>query len=191
MIDSPSNRELDRLALQADAAAGRAALQTVYDFLGRFVVYPSEYARVAHALWILHTHLIDRMDTTPRIAFLSPEPASGKSRALETTELLVPMPVMAVNMSPAYIFRKVGAQEGATILFDEIDTVFGAKAKDNKEIRALLNAGHRRGAVAGRCVVHGKTVTTEEISAYAAVAVAGFSRARHPYGRAAWSTRNH
>jgi hypothetical protein len=82
-------------------------------------------------------------------------------------------PVIAVNMSPAYIFRKVGAEEGATILFDEIDTVFGPKAKDNEEIRALLNAGHRRGAVAGRCVAQGQKVVTEEISAYAAVALAG------------------
>src|SRR5262249_37214054 len=46
-------------------------------------------------------------------------------------------------------------------------------AKDNEEIRALLNAGHRKGAVAGRCVAHGKTVTTEEIPAYAALAVSG------------------
>jgi Protein of unknown function (DUF3631) len=60
-----------------------------------------------------------------------------------------------------------------TILFDEIDTIFGPKAKENEEIRGLLNAGHRKGAVAGRCVVRGKTVTTEEISAYCAVALAG------------------
>ena len=129
--------------------------------------------RVAHALWIIHTHLMDRWDSTPRLAFLSPEPASGKSRALEVTELLVPNPVSAVNVSPAYLFRKVGCEEGVTILFDEIDTVFGPKAKENEEIRGLLNAGHRRGAVAGRCVVHGKTVMTEEIPAYAPVALAG------------------
>jgi hypothetical protein len=60
-----------------------------------------------------------------------------------------------------------------TILFDEIDTVFGPKAKENEEIRGLLNAGHRRGAVAGRCVVKGKIVETEEIPAYCAVALAG------------------
>jgi hypothetical protein len=48
-------------------------------------------------------------------------------------------------------------------LYDEIDTVFGPKAKDNEEIRGLLNAGHRKCAVAGRCVVRGKTVETEEI----------------------------
>src|SRR5262249_52187480 len=51
--------------------------------------------------------------------------------------------------------------------------VFGPKAKENEELRGLLNAGHRRGAVAGRCVMRGKAVTTEEIPAYAAVALAG------------------
>jgi hypothetical protein len=86
---------------------------------------------------------------------------------------LVPNPVLAVNMTPAYLFRKIGSEEGATILYDEIDTVFGPKAKDNEEIRGLLNAGHRRGATAGRCVVKGKAIETEEIPAYAAVALAG------------------
>lgn len=146
----------------------------VYAFLGRFVAYPSDHARVAHTLWVLHTHLMDAWESTPRIAFLSPEPGSGKTRAVEVTELLVPNPVEAVNVSPAYLFRKVGDDDAKpTILFDEIDTVFGPKARENEEIRGLLNAGHRRGAVAGRCVVRGKLVTTEEIPAYCAVALAG------------------
>jgi hypothetical protein len=117
---------------------------------------------------------MDAWESTPRLAFLSPEPGSGKTRALEATELLVPRPVEAVNVTPSYLFRKVAAEEGRpTILFDEIDTVFGPKAKDNEEIRGLLNAGHRQGAVAGRCVVRGKIVETEEIPAYCAVALAG------------------
>lgn len=153
---------------------GDVLLDELDTFLARFVIYPSEHARIAHVLWIVHTHLMDRWESTPRLAFLSPEPASGKTRALEITELLVPSPVSAVNVSPAYLFRKVGTDEGnVTILFDEIDTVLGPKAKENEEIRGLLNAGHRRGAVAGRCVVRGKTVETEEIPAYAAVALAG------------------
>jgi hypothetical protein len=162
-------------AWQRSAAADRpAALDDVHAFLGRFVAYPSSDAHAAHTLWIAHTHLMYSWESTPRIAFLSPEPGSGKTRALEVTELLVPRPVEAVNVTPAYLFRKVGAPEGRpTILFDEIDTVFGPKAKDNEEIRGLLNAGHRRGAVAGRCVVRGKVVETEEIPAYCAVAMAG------------------
>src|SRR6516165_2279717 len=149
-------------------------LTNVYNFLARFVCYPSEHAHVAHVLWIAHAHLMDAWESTLRLAFLSPEPASGKTRALEITELLVPNAVQAINVTPAYLFRKVGDDNAKpTILYDEIDTVFGPKAKENEEIRGLLNAGHRRGAVAGRCVVEGKVVRTEEISAYCAVALAG------------------
>jgi len=150
-------------------------LADVHSYLGRFVAYPSDHAHVAHTLWIAHAHLMAAWESTPRIAFLSPEPGSGKTRALEVTERTVPRPVEAVNVTPAYLFRKVGNAAGApTILFDEIDTVFGPRAKrDNEEIRGLLNAGHRRGAVPGRCVVKGKIIEAEEIPAYCAVALAG------------------
>ncbi len=153
---------------------GATLIDDVRRFLARFVIYPSSHAHVAHVLWIAHTHLMDAWESTPRLAFLSPEPASGKTRSMEVTELLVPDPVAAVNVTPAYLFRKVGGADGPpTILFDEIDTVFGAKAKEHEELRALLNSGHRRGAVAGRCVVRGATVATEEISSFSAVALAG------------------
>lgn len=149
-------------------------LGQVHAFLGRFVAYPSAHAQVAHVLWIAHTHAMKAWDSTPRIAFLSPEPGSGKTRALEVSELLVPRPIEAVNATPAYLFRKVSDEAGApTILYDEIDTLFGPKAKDNEDVRGMLNAGHRRGAVAGRCVVRGKVVETEELPAYCAVALAG------------------
>jgi hypothetical protein len=119
---------------------------------------------------------MDAWESTPRLAALSPEPKSGKTRLLEVTELLVPRPVHAVNTTPAYLFRKVADEAGSpTILYDEIDTVFGPKAKDNEDIRGLLNAGHRRGAVAGRCVVKGRVIETEELPAYCAVALAGLN----------------
>ena len=153
---------------------GAAILDDVFDYLRRFVAYPSMHAQAAHTLWIAHTHFMDVWDTTPRIAFLSPEPGSGKSRALEVTELLVPNPVIAVNATPAYLFRKIGQEDGRpTVLFDEIDTVFGPKARDNEETRGLLNAGYRKHSVAGRCTVRGKEVFTEELPAYCAVAMAG------------------
>ncbi len=153
---------------------GAAVLDSVHAFLGRFVAYPSKEARVAHTLWIAHTHLMAAWESTPRIAFLSPEPGSGKTRALEISETLVPRPVESVNATPAYLFRKVSDPDGTpTILYDEIDTLFGPKAKDNEEIRGMLNAGHRRGAKAGRCVVRGNIIETEELPAYCAVALAG------------------
>lgn len=168
--------QLDAEVIEFDAKrrSGAWVLNQVENYLGRFVAYPSDHARVAHTLWIAHTHLMDCWESTPRIAFLSPERGSGKTRALEITEALTPNPVHAVNVSPAYLFRKVGDEGGRpTILYDEVDTLFGSKVQDTGEIRGLLNAGHRRGAVAGRCVVIGKKVTTEEIPAYCAVALAG------------------
>jgi hypothetical protein len=168
-----TNAELDELAVASDTQQGQRMLTDVCAFLRRFISYPSEHALTAHALWCVHAHLMDQWDTTPRLAFLSAEPSSGKTRALEVTELLVPNPIAAVNVTPAYLFRKVGGDEPITLLYDEIDTVFGPKARDNEELRGLLNAGHRRGAIAGRCVVRGKSVETEEIPAYAAVAMAG------------------
>lgn len=153
---------------------GAELLNTLRAFLENFIAYPTRSALVAHVLWIAHTWLMECWESTPRIAFLSPEPGSGKSRALEVTEPLVPRAVMSVNTTSAYLFRKVSSADGApTILYDEIDTVFGPKAKENEDIRGLINAGHRKGATAGRCVVRGRTVDTEELPAYCAVALAG------------------
>ena len=84
--------EIDQMVADAGidpAAAIDHPLDEVEAFLMRFVAYPSEAARVAHVLWIGHAHLMECWESTPRIAFLSPEPGSGKSRALEASELLV------------------------------------------------------------------------------------------------------
>ncbi len=171
--DRPGSARSADSVRPASAAAG-LALDAVHRNLGRFVAWPSEHARVATSLWIAHTYLIDEFDSTPRLAFLSPEPGSGKTRALEVVGSMVRRPMHAVNCSPAALFRSVSDLEHRpTILFDEIDTVFGPKARDNEELRAFLNAGHRRSGVAYRCVGLGTAQRVMEFPAYAAVAVAG------------------
>lgn len=151
---------------------GAALLNEVETFHQRFNIFPMEAAYVAVVLWDAHAHLLDCFDSTPRLAFLSPEPGSGKSRGLEIVETLVPQPMVAVNASAAALFRAVSGPDGRpTILFDEIDTVFGPKAGDNEELRGFLNAGHRRTGVTYRCVGDSQTVTP--FPSYTAVAVAG------------------
>ncbi|MDI5968632.1 DUF3631 domain-containing protein [Streptomyces sp. SL13] len=154
---------------------GADLLNEVEAFHRRFNVFPSPAAYVAVALWNAHAHLLDAFESTPRLAFLSPEPGSGKTRGLEICGTLVPSPMVAVNASPAALFRAVSGMETGrpTILFDEIDTVFGPKAKDNEELRGLLNAGHRRTGVSYRCVGDGGQQTVQAFPSYAAVAVAG------------------
>ena len=149
-------------------------LDLVESYVGRFVAYPSEHALVAHVLWIAHAHSIECFDTTPRLAFMSAEKESGKTRALEVTALLVPDPILSISASPAVIVRLVSAGK-PTILYDEIDAVFGnAKAQDaNGDLCAILNGGYRRGASVYRCTTNGKKVEPEVLDAFAPVAVAG------------------
>ncbi len=46
------------------------------------------------------------------------------------------------------MFRAVGGEDTPTptLLFDEIDAIFGKKARDREDLRGMLNAGYRRGA---------------------------------------------
>ena len=128
------------------------ALDLVENYLRRFIIYPSEHALVAHALWIAHAHLMDCWDTSPRMAFMSPEKESGKTRALEVTSLLVPDHILSFNMSSASVIRLV-AEKRRTVLFDEIDGLFGSAMKQemNGDLCGFMNAGYRRGARAYRC----------------------------------------
>lgn len=156
------------------AIDGAALLDEVEAFHRRFNIFPTEAAYVAVAIWDAHAHLIDCFETTPRIAFLSPEPGSGKSRALEIVELLTPRPVATVSASANALYRLVDSAEGLpTVLFDEVDTIFGPKAGADEALRGFLNAGYRRIGGALRCVGDGSNQNAQIFGSYCAVAMAG------------------
>jgi hypothetical protein len=158
---------------EPDVIDGAGLLDDVRQFLARFVAFPSEDALTAVALWCAHTHLVDAADSTPRLALLSPEPGSGKTRTLEVLELLVPNPMNALNGSPAPIFRSIESDR-PVLLMDEVDAVFGRAVKSDDpaaDLRALINAGHRKGATIPRCV--GPQHDVRRFPVYAAVALAG------------------
>jgi len=153
---------------------GAELLDRVRDYACRFICYPSETACIGHVLWAAHTHLMDAWFSTPRLAVLSPEPGSGKSRVLEITALLVPNPALLVISSAPYILRKVADQDNRpTILYDEADTIFGPKARGNEDLRGMINAGYRKGATVGRCFTEKGKVLTQDFATYAAVALCG------------------
>jgi Protein of unknown function (DUF3631) len=148
----------------------------LHDFLRRYICYPSTHAQVAHTLWCAHTHCMSEWHTTPRLAFMSEEKESGKTRALEVTELVTPGALLSFNASPAAMVRKVAAGSGCTtVLYDEIDALFGSAKREegNLDVRSVLNSGYRRGAKCHRCVTAGKRIKVEELDAFAPVAVAG------------------
>ena len=123
-------------------------------WLEGYVIFPNRAASVATVLWVAHADVIDAFESTPRLYFASAEKQSGKTRATEAAELLVPRPLPAVNTTVAALFRSIGAGKSPpTVILDEVDTIFGPKAPDGSEdLRGLLNAGHRRGKPMLRCV---------------------------------------
>lgn len=151
---------------------GDLLLGDVEDFFSRFVAFPSDHARVACTLWTAHAHAVEAFESSPRLALLSPEPGSGKTRVLEVVETMVPGAMHVLSASTPAIFRTIEA-ETTTLLLDEVDAIFGRRGRDenNEDLRALLNAGHRRGATIPRCV--GPTHEVRRFPVYTAVALAG------------------
>lgn len=149
---------------------GASLLSEVEKFVRRFVVL-SPAQSCAVALWVAHTHAIEAAEATPYLGITSPEKRSGKTRLLEVLELLAADALRAANMSDAYLFRSV-AERRRTILLDEVDAVFGRQS-DREDLRALLNAGYRRGAVVGRCETEGRKVITRDYDAFGPKALAG------------------
>lgn len=147
-------------------------LAQVREFSCRYIVLPGDHFHDAVALWVLHAHAVKAADTSGRLVFKSPEKESGKTRALEVLEALTPAPLNAFNATVPAIFRLL-EEEQATLLFDEVDAIFSPKAaKEHEDVRALLNAGYRRGATVARVAGQGSKMYVKRFPVFAATALA-------------------
>lgn len=158
---------------QSEHSSGAELLTDVERFVRRFCVLPGEHSYVAVTLWAAHTHFIDRLETTGRLACLSPEPGSGKTRVLEILDVLCGRPLMALDLSMAAFFRIVEDRQ-PTILLDEVDALFTGKAKSEgtEDMRRIINNGYRIGASVQR--VGGKNRDElQEFRVFTPVAMAG------------------
>jgi Protein of unknown function (DUF3631) len=157
-----------------DPYATATLLADTYAFLRRFLV-ADDSALVAGALWIAHTHAFDAADATPRLSIRSAEAESGKTRWLESLKLLVRGPIFMVGVSDAALFRLI-EESGRTPLLDEIDTIFGPKARDREDLRGMLDAGYERGATVPRVEGEGSKRQVREFAVFAPVAFAGLGK---------------
>ena len=139
--------ELARTAKESAASEAidstAALLDDVSVFIRRFVML-SDSQLTALTLWVLHTYVFRALDTTAYFHITSAEPQSGKSRLLETVELLVPNPLKADNVSVAALAHSIEA--GCTCLLDEIDSVFkssGSLSETQQLLRGLIGGGFR------------------------------------------------
>lgn len=152
----------------------REALDAVQAEFDKYIVFPSDEARDAVVLWTLHAHIFRAFDATPRLSIRSREPGSGKSRVLDVLEHLVPNPMNAAYITPGVMWRKI-EHGNPTMLLDEVDTIFGkaGSASSHRELRGIINAGHRSNGKVPRCV---GAEDVKEFHVFGPVAMAGIGR---------------
>ena len=154
------------------------ALTRIEQFLSRFVVLARSEALVAVVLWVSHTYAIEHAEATPYLAISSPEKQSGKTRLLECLTLLAhDCDGIAITPTASTIFRTLEATPEGTLLLDELDAVFRDHSDKYEEVRAVINAGHRRGATVRRSVPGPKnTWIVKQFPVFGPKALAGIGK---------------
>ena len=142
-----------------------ALLDETEQFYRRFVVM-TDAQFVAITLWTAHTHAIDAAEATPYVNPSSPAKKAGKTRLLDVAALLVREPLSTGGASEAALFRSIGADITPTLLWDEVDTVFGKQSSENEGKRGILDNGYTRNKPYLRCVGEGKNQTVEKFQVF-------------------------
>jgi hypothetical protein len=174
--------ELERLAAVAPLWSSPSAvdLSTLLECISAyirkyFVLSPAEL--VAIPLWSVHDWAIEAADVTPYLAITSPEKRSGKSNLLKALSLLARRPLLVADISEAALFRSIkdDGRGRATVFIDEADAVFTPK-NPHDALRAILNAGHERGAFVRRMVGEGSNQQPVDFDVFGAKCIAAIGR---------------
>jgi len=160
--------KIDDLLPWPDAIEGDHVASALAATLKRYVVLP-DAAADAVALWILHTWLLDRFITSPRLAVTSPTKGCGKTTVLRLLNLVVRRPKRAGSITSSALFRVV-EQFHPTIILDETEKYI----EHGTDLHALLNEGHCTGGTVLR--VLGDKQELREFSVFGAVAFAANGR---------------
>ncbi len=150
-------------------------LDDVRAHLRRFVWFARPEQADAVTLWIAHSHAFAAVEQSPILAVVSPVKQSGKTRLFEVVETLVPCPWRIERPSEAVLFRRI-ERDAPTIFLDEADAIFADRSTPFEGVRALYNAGNRRGTLVSRVVPKGQTFELVDFRIFCPKALAGIGR---------------
>jgi hypothetical protein len=139
----------------------------VEEVIERYVTM-APHVRVILVLWIVATHVYDRFSIAPRILFVSDDPESGKTTALEVARALMLFP-NEETFSTGAALRNHLSRGRCSIAVDEADLYDAAL---RVELLRLWNLGHARGAK--HVMMFGGVRTA--VSLFAPMAAAGLGR---------------
>ncbi len=124
----------------AEPVDGAALINNLRQVFRRYVVLPKG-ADIALPLWVLHAWTMDAGDISPLMVLVSPTKRCGKTSVLILMYFLTPRSELSSNITAPALFRYI-EDVRPTLLIDEADSF----AKDNEELRGILNSGHTRAA---------------------------------------------
>lgn len=126
---------------------GATVLNDVRSFIARFAVLPGQAELDIVTLWAAHTHVYEAFYVSPRLALLSGDPGSGKTRVLDLLALLSSNPRLELDPTGPALAAMIN-QLKPTLLIDETDTIFGARGSSSakRQLRGILNSGYKQGA---------------------------------------------
>jgi hypothetical protein len=154
-------------------------LEALIEVLKRYVtfLFPDEQPIII-ALWIIQTWLFAAFDYMAYLDATSPAKRSGKSRLLETLQLLCRNPEKTEGATAAALIRLISETDPPTFLLDELDTVYKHRGgePEAENMRRFLNAGFKRGATFYRCGWQGKEIIVEKVPAFCPKALASIGQ---------------
>jgi Protein of unknown function (DUF3631) len=160
-ISKPAAEEFD----------GAEILDRVSRFIRSFVHLSDEQARIV-TLWAAHTHSFLSATCTPYLSINSATKGSGKTRLLESLELIVAKPWLTGKASAAALIRKID-QQRPSLLLDESDAAFNGGEEYAEVLRGVLNSGFYSDGVASCCVGQGSAITVKDFKVFCPKAIAG------------------
>jgi putative DNA primase/helicase len=145
----------------------KTIIDSVADFVKRFVFLSDDSLYLLVASWIVATHLHKRFEYIGYLFLYSPERQSGKTTLLEILDLLVYQSSgLQVSPTEAVLFRTA---DGHTQLLDEVDSW-----KDRDYLRNVLNMGFKKGGMVTRFDKNPKAgLEARRFSVYGPRALAG------------------
>lgn len=152
----------------ADPVNGADVLTELVECIERYAVLP-EGAAVAIALFIMHTYTFVAFHISPRLLITSPVRRCGKTTVLLLINLLASKPLLTSNITTAAIFRTVEAVR-PTLIIDEADSF----ARENDELRGIINSGHAREGTVIRTV--GEDFEPRQFSTWCPTVIAAIGR---------------
>jgi putative DNA primase/helicase len=157
---------------------GPELLRKTESFLKQYVVFTKPQDPFIIALWVAHTWIFDQLGYSPRLAISSPAKRSGKTTLLSALARVVCNPLMAADVSPAYLVRVIDDPERPkpTLLLDEAADWLVGHGPDRETARlvaSVLRRGYRPGQSTGRCEKDGRgRIVLKEFDPFAPVAFA-------------------